>query len=100
MKRTQIMQGTETPPLTDGFTASQVHPHIDMMHPFIHSFSVHMPNGKPESIVTPGLDRVSKEVKRGSHKPYMWSYSLSWITTQELGPRAVFNDPTHCVLLH
>src|ERR1041385_6396018 len=42
-------------------------------------------NGKPESSVTPGPDRVRKEAKRGSHKPYMWSYSLSWITKQELG---------------
>ena len=47
-KWTQIMQGTETPPLTDGFAASQVHPHIDMMQPFLHSFYMHMPNGKPE----------------------------------------------------
>ena len=46
--RTQIMQGTETPPLPDGFAASQVHPHIYMMQPFIHSFSMHMPNGKPK----------------------------------------------------
>src|SRR3954467_3904735 len=69
------MQGTETPPLPDGFTASQVRPHIYMMQPFLHYFSMHMPNGKPESIVTPGPDRVSKEAKRGSHKPYMWSYS-------------------------
>src|SRR3954467_284398 len=52
---------------------------------FIYYFSMHMPNGKPESIVTPGPDRVSKEAKRGSRKPYMWSYSLSWITKQELG---------------
>src|SRR3954470_14318741 len=79
------MQGTETPPMSDGFTASQVHPHIYMMQPFLHSFSMHMPNGKPESSVTPGLDWVSKEAKRGSHKPYKWSYSLSWITKQELG---------------
>src|SRR3954470_9237580 len=84
-KQTQIMQGTETPPLTDGFTASQVRPHIYMMQPFHHTFSMHMPNGNPESIVTPGPDRVSKEAKRGSHKPYMWSYSLYWITKQELG---------------
>src|ERR1043165_7639984 len=66
----------------------------------LHSFSMHMPNGKPESSVTPGPDRVSKEAKRGSHKPYMCSYSLSWITKQELRPRAVFNETTHCVLLH
>src|SRR3954469_8936405 len=84
-KRAQIMQGTETPPLPDGFTASQVHPHIYMMQPFPHSFSMHMPNGKPESSGTPGPDRVCKEAKRGSHKSYMWSYSLSWITKQELG---------------
>ena len=32
----------------DGFTVSQIHPHIYMMQPFIHSFSMHMPNGKPE----------------------------------------------------
>src|ERR1041385_1148367 len=48
MKRTQTMQVTETPPLADGFPASQVHPHIYMMKPFLHSFSMHMPNGKPE----------------------------------------------------
>src|SRR3954471_15387822 len=29
---------------------------------------MHMPNGKPESIVTPGPDRVRKEAKGGSHK--------------------------------
>src|SRR3954463_1460416 len=54
---------------------------------FHHSFSMHMPNGKPESNVTPGPDRVSKEARWGSHKPYMWSYSLSWITigTRGLG---------------
>src|ERR1041385_104662 len=46
--RTQTMQVTETPPLADGFPASQVHPHIYMMQPFLHSFSMHMPNGKPE----------------------------------------------------
>jgi hypothetical protein len=56
-KRTQTMQGTETPPLADGFAASQVHSHIYMMQPFLHSFSMHMPNGKPESIVTPGSDQ-------------------------------------------
>src|SRR3954465_14314538 len=32
-KQTQIMQGTEMPPLTDGFAASQVRPHIYMMQP-------------------------------------------------------------------
>src|SRR3954471_7342529 len=32
----------------DGFTVSQIHPHIYMRQPFIHSFSMHMPNGKPE----------------------------------------------------
>src|SRR3954464_3490388 len=32
-KRIQIMQGTETPPLPDGFASSQVHPHIYMMQP-------------------------------------------------------------------
>ena len=32
----------------DGFPASQVHPRVYMMQPFIHSFSMHMPNGKPE----------------------------------------------------
>src|ERR1041385_785959 len=32
----------------DGFTVSQIHPHIYMMQPFINSFSMHMPNGKPE----------------------------------------------------
>src|SRR3954465_15091870 len=32
--RTQTMQVTESPPLADGFPASQVHPHIYMMHPF------------------------------------------------------------------
>ena len=53
-KRTQTMQGTETLPLADGFAASQVHSHIHMIQPFLHSFSMHMPNGKPESIVTPG----------------------------------------------
>src|SRR3954470_23317810 len=52
--RTKTMQVTETPPLADGFPASQVHPHIHMMHPSNHSFSMHMPNGKLESIVTPG----------------------------------------------
>src|SRR4051794_20655192 len=39
-----------------------------MMQPFLHNFSMHMPNGKHESIVTPGPDRVCKEAKRGSHK--------------------------------
>src|SRR4051812_7570943 len=39
-----------------------------MMQPFLHSFSVHMPNGNPESIVTLGPDRVRKEAKRGPHK--------------------------------
>src|SRR4051812_31093487 len=32
-KRTQIMQGTETPPLPYGFAASQIHPHMYMMQP-------------------------------------------------------------------
>ena len=32
-KQTQIMQGIETPPLSDGFAASQVDPHIYMMQP-------------------------------------------------------------------
>src|SRR3954463_9989835 len=68
-KRTQTMQGTETPPLSDGFAASQVHPDIYMIQPFLHSLSMHMPNGNPESIVTLGPDRLSKEAKRGSHKP-------------------------------
>src|SRR3954468_5445298 len=46
--QTQTMQVTETSPLADGFPASQVHPHIYMMQPFIHSFSMHMPNGNPK----------------------------------------------------
>src|SRR3954470_10889925 len=46
--RTQTMQVIETPPLADGFPASQVHPHIYMMQPFLHYFSMHMSNGKPE----------------------------------------------------
>src|SRR3954467_14500163 len=52
-KRTQTMQVTEMPPLAGGFTASQVHPHIYMMQTFIQSFSMHMPNGKSETNVTP-----------------------------------------------
>src|ERR1041384_6824159 len=52
--RAQTMQVPETPPLADGFPASQVHPHIYMMQHFLRYFSMHMPNGKPESIVTPG----------------------------------------------
>src|SRR3954467_5008455 len=46
--QTQTMQVTKTPPLADGFPASQVHPHVYMMQPFIHSLSMHMPNGKHE----------------------------------------------------
>src|SRR3954465_11987324 len=46
--RTQIIKWTDTPPLPDGFAASQVHPHMYMMQPFLRSFSMHMPNGKPE----------------------------------------------------
>src|SRR3954469_23890274 len=77
-----------------------------MMQPFPHSFSMHMPNGKPESSVTPGPDRICKEAKRGSHKPYMWSYSLSWITKQELGAKvSVQRDnplctPTQPLIVH
>src|ERR1044071_1562056 len=41
-KRTQTMQVTETPPLADGFPASQVHPYIYMMQPFLHSFFMQM----------------------------------------------------------
>src|ERR1044071_9714075 len=41
-KRTQTMHVTETPPLADGFPASQVHPHIYMMQPFLHSFFMQM----------------------------------------------------------
>ena len=59
-----------------------------------------MPNGKPESSVTPGPDRVSKEAKRGSHKPYMWSYGCLGSQNRNSGPSAVFNETTHCVLLH
>src|ERR1041385_6787658 len=40
--------GNRHPSREDGFTVSQIHPHIYMMQPFIHSFSMHMPNGKPE----------------------------------------------------
>src|SRR3954469_22621568 len=57
---------------------------VSLPHRSTH-MSMHKSNGKPESSVTPGPDRVRKEAKRGSHKPYMWSYSLSWITKQELG---------------
>src|ERR1044072_8662255 len=94
------MQGTETPPLVDGFAASQVNSHIYMMQLFLHSFSMHMPKGKTESMVTPRSDRVSKEAKRGSHKPYMWSYSCLGSQNRNSGTRAVFNETTHCVLLH
>src|SRR3954466_7433562 len=78
MKRTQTMQGTETPPLADGFAASQVHSHIYMMQPFLHSYSMHMPKWKAQIYCDSWIGSVSKEAKRGSHKPYMWSYSLSW----------------------
>ena len=37
---------------------------------------------------------------RGVSEPNVWLYSLSWITIQELGLKAVFNETTHCVLLH
>src|SRR3954467_8477112 len=63
-------------------------------------------NGKPESSVTPGPDRVSKEAKWGSHKPYMWSYSLSWITKQELGAKGSLQrdnplcTPTQPLIVH
>src|ERR1041385_1131534 len=57
---------------------------VSLPHRSTH-ISMHKSNGKPESSVTPGPDRVRKEANRGSHKPYMWSYSLSWITKQELG---------------
>src|SRR3954465_12215133 len=42
--------------------------------------------------------RVSK--LRGVSEPNVWLHSSSWITTQELGLKAVFNETTHCVLLH
>src|SRR4051812_18225080 len=48
MKRTQTMQVTESPTLAGGFTTSQVHPQVYMMQYFIHSFSMHTSNGKPE----------------------------------------------------
>src|ERR1043165_8212771 len=64
------------------------------------SLSMHMPNGNPESNVTPGPDWVSKEAKRGSHKPYMWSYFCLGSQNRNSGPRAVFNEKTHCVFLH
>src|SRR3954465_10918326 len=40
---------------------------VSLPHRSTH-ISIHKSNGKPESSVTPGLDRVRKEAKRGSHK--------------------------------
>src|SRR3954465_9175534 len=40
---------------------------VSLPHRSTH-ISIHKSNGKPESSVTPGLDRVCKEAKRGSHK--------------------------------
>ena len=37
---------------------------------------------------------------RGVSEPNVWLHSSSWITAQELGRKAVFNETTHCVLLH
>src|SRR4051812_37794993 len=53
-KRTQTMQVTETPPFAGGFTASQVHPHIYMIQPFIHSFFYAYAKWKARTNVTPG----------------------------------------------
>src|SRR3954465_15925285 len=67
---------------------------------------MHSRPNKPESNMTSGPDQVSKEAKRGSHKPYMWSYSLSWITKQELDLRgSVQRDnplctPTQPLIVH
>src|ERR1041385_4281616 len=37
---------------------------------------------------------------RGVSEPNVWLYSSSWITKQELRLKWVFNETTHCVLLH
>src|SRR4051812_3908409 len=94
------MQGTETPPLADGFAASQVHSHIYMMQPFLHSFSMHMPNGKPESIVTPGLDRQVRRPNGAPINPTCGHTLCLGSQNRNSGPREMFNETTHCVLLH
>src|ERR1041385_3532052 len=59
-KRTQTMQVTETPPLADGFPASQVHPHIYMMQPFpLFFFYAHV-KWKARTNVTPGRRHGSR----------------------------------------
>src|SRR3954471_20997354 len=58
-KRTQKMQVTETPPLADGFPASQVHPHIYMMQPFLF-FSYAHAKWKARTNVTPGRQHGSR----------------------------------------
>src|SRR3954465_13823354 len=55
---------------------------------------------KGELLATPGLGLGRGTSTRGVSEPNVWSYSLSWITTRELGLKAVFNETTHCVLLH
>src|SRR3954469_25579233 len=59
-KRTQTMQGTETPPLADGFAASLVHSHIYMMQPSSSFFFYAYAKWKARTNVTPGRRHGSR----------------------------------------
>src|SRR3954466_9831418 len=100
MKRTQIMQGTETPPLPDSFTASQVRPHIYMMQPFINLFLCTCQMESPNLMLL--LDRFGY-IRRPNGAPInpTCGHTLCLGSQNRIsGPRAVFNETTHCVLLH
>src|SRR4051812_21127454 len=99
-KWTQTMQVTETPPLADGFPASQVHPHIYMMQPFLHSFSMHMPNGKPELMLLLDVDTEQGTRPRGVNDPNVGCTLCLGLPYKNSVLKAVFNETTHCVLLH
>src|SRR3954469_16549854 len=85
MKRTQTMQVTETPPLADGFPASQVHPHIEDDATIPSFFFYADAKWKARTNVTPGRQPDQGTRPRGVSEPNVWLYSLSWITIQELG---------------
>src|ERR1041385_8951097 len=68
--------------------------------PFIHFADRATALPELQTAASHGVRTGSGTRMRGVSEPNVWLYSSSWITTQELGLKAVFNETTHCVLLH
>src|ERR1041385_4899457 len=72
---------------------------VSLPHRSTH-ISIVRSNGMPESSVTPGPDRYVKRPNGAPINPTCGHTLCLGSQNRNSGPRAVFNETTHCALLH